>query len=90
MTRELLAAASDDLNAAADASDDDGVRDRLAEQADALSKLADAERGPDHGRLDRHMNILAEIAETTEGDVSERVTAARDKVFEYRKGVEGV
>ncbi|MDS0296050.1 DUF7553 family protein [Halogeometricum luteum] len=82
-----LTAASEKLRSAAEAADGE-TRDRLTEQADALAELAESE--PDHGRLDRHMNILAEIARETEGEVSDRTTAARDHVFEYRKGVEGV
>ena len=89
MERNELRAASEELRAAAEAADGD-VRNRLTEQADALADLVDSERGPDHGRLDRHMNILAEIARETTGEVSEHTTAARDHVFEYRKGVEGV
>ena len=82
-----LTAASEELRSAAEMADGE-ASERLTEQADALAALVDSE--PDHGRLDRHMNILSEIARETSGEVSQRTQAARDHVFEYRKGVEGV
>ncbi|ELZ30843.1 hypothetical protein C474_10291 [Halogeometricum pallidum JCM 14848] len=89
MSQDELTAASEELRSAAEAADGE-TQDRLTEQAEALAELAMSDRDPDHGRLDRHMNILSEIARETSGEVSERTQAARDHVFEYRKGVEGV
>jgi uncharacterized protein YjbJ (UPF0337 family) len=89
MARDLLEAASDDLTAAAESAEGD-LRERIEGQAETLSKLASADRGPDHGRLARHMNALAEIADRSDGDVREKVESARDKVSEYREGVAGV
>ncbi|ADQ65805.1 hypothetical protein C499_11391 [Halogeometricum borinquense DSM 11551] len=89
MTRELLSAASEELSDAADTAEDE-LRERISDQADALAALAEADRGPDHGRLARHMNALSEIAEQASEDIEERVESARDKVSEYREGVEGV
>lgn len=89
MSQDELTAASEELREAADAADGE-TRERLTDQADALAELADSDRAPDHGRLDRHMNILSEIGRETSGEVSERAQTARDHVFEYRKGVEGV
>lgn len=89
MSRELLAEASDELNEAAESAGDD-LRDRIASQAEMLSTLAEADHDPDHGRLARHMNTLAELAEDATGDVRDHVVSAREKVSEYREGVEGV
>jgi hypothetical protein len=89
MPREELQAASDDLRAAAEAASGE-LQSRIYDQSNQLAELAAAERGPDHGRLDRHMNILAEIAEETEGDVKSHVESARENVREYRTGVAGI
>ncbi|MGM0592198.1 MAG: DUF7553 family protein [Halobacteriota archaeon] len=89
MTREQLQSASDEARQAAELADGD-VQQRLYDQSDQLATLASADRDPDHGRLDRHMNILAEIAGHVDDEVAERVTAARDSVSAFRETVEGV
>jgi hypothetical protein len=89
MPREELQTASDELRRAAEDADGD-LRERIYEQSNQLAELATRERGPDHGRLDRHMNALGEIADDLDGDARERVLDARDQVREYRTGVEGV
>ena len=89
MAREELQSASDELRQAAEATDGD-TQKRIYEQSNQLATLATRDEGPDHGRLDRHMNALMEIADGLDGDARERVLAARDQVREYRTGVEGV
>ncbi|MFC7205071.1 hypothetical protein ACFQJC_16250 [Haloferax namakaokahaiae] len=89
MTRQELQTASKLLKDAAEQTTGD-VQERLYEQSDQIAKLATREEGPDHGRLDRHMNVLHDLAGKTEGDVSETVTEARSQLFEYRKSVPGV
>ncbi|MFC6827093.1 DUF7553 family protein [Halopelagius fulvigenes] len=89
MAHEELQTASDELRAAAEAASGD-LQSRLYDQSNQLADLAAAERGPDHGRLARHMNALTEIAEETDGEVKERVESAYDHVKEYRSGVSGV
>lgn len=89
MVRQQLREASELLREASERADDD-LKERLYEQSDQLARLATRERDPDHGRLDRHMNALYEIAEETDGDLSTSVREARDAVGEYRKTVEGV
>jgi hypothetical protein len=89
MTREELQAASDDLRSAAEAASGE-LQSRIYDQSNQLAELAAAERGPDHGRLDRHMNILSEIAEETDDEVKQHVVSAREHVKEYRTGVSGV
>ena len=89
MTRDELQTASDELRQAAESASDE-LGERLHDQSNQLARLATAERGPDHGRLDRHMNALSEMTEQAEGEVREHIQAAREQVKEYRKGVEGV
>lgn len=93
MSRDHLETASELL---ADASDraggenDDDLAERLQTQADAVLALANRDRGPDHGRLDRHMHALGELRDDASGDVADTIDRALDEVREYRKGVEGV
>ncbi|WP_410766103.1 hypothetical protein [Haloferax sp. DFSO60] len=89
MTREELQTASKLLKDAAEQTTGD-VQERLYEQSDQIAALATRDQGPDHGRLDRHMNVLHDLANELDGDVSEKVAEARSQLFEYRKGVPGV
>ena len=89
MAREELQAASDELRQAAEEIDGE-LRERVYQQSNQLAKLATRDRGPDHGRLDRHMNALSEIADELDGESRAVVRSAREHVKEYRKGVEGV
>lgn len=89
MAHEELQAASDDLRAAAEEASGE-LQSRIYDQSNQLAELATAERGPDHGRLARHMNALTEIADEADGDVKQRVESAYENVKEYRSGVSGV
>jgi len=89
MSKELLEAASQRLRDASEAASGD-VQQRIYDQSDALATLAASDRTPDHGRLARHMNTLAELADETEGTAHEAVVDARSKVSAFREGVEGV
>jgi hypothetical protein len=86
MTREQLRTASEALERAADAVDEE-YRDRIESQAASLSDLATRERGPDHGRLARIDRILTELIEATGND---DIRTARSEVRSYRETVEGV
>ncbi|WP_135821945.1 DUF7553 family protein [Halostella litorea] len=90
MVREELQRASDRLREASEAADEDEVRDRLYDQSDEFARLATADRGPDHGRLARHENILAEIRKNANDAVGEHIDAAKDAITEYRKDLPGV
>ena len=90
MSHELLQEASERLRQAAEATSGEDVQRRVYDQSDALATLASRDRTPDHGRLARHMNVLAELAEETDGAAHEAVVDARSKVSEFREGVEGV
>jgi hypothetical protein len=89
MARDELQAASEHLRTAAETATGD-LRERILRQADQLSDLAEADRGPDHGRLARHMAALAEIADAADDGVEPHVRSAREAVSSYREGVAGV
>lgn len=86
MTRDELVTASETLEQAATDVEAEH-RERIEEQAESLMQLAERDRGPDQGRLDRHMNILTEIHDSTGNDDVER---ALEHVREYRTDVSGV
>ncbi|MFC4541002.1 hypothetical protein ACFO5R_03545 [Halosolutus amylolyticus] len=89
MTREHLTDAAESLRTAAEAASDNAA-DRLESQADQFETLADADRGPDHGKLARHEHVLTEIADEEGGNVADHVDTALDSVRAYRETVEGV
>lgn len=64
--------------------------ERLDTFADRLRSMADADRGPDHGRLDRLMHGLREVDDELGGSQSEAVQSALGRVRSYRETVEGV
>lgn len=90
MTREELAAASEVLRTASDGASNEAARERLADQADQLAALADADRGPDHGRLARHEHALGEIKALLGPGEEGYVDEALDEMRAYRETVEGV
>lgn len=90
MVREELQAASEALRQAAEATDNEELEERVYNQSLELAELATAERGPDHGRLDRHRNVLLDIKETANADVADLVEEAMEGIRSYREGVSGV
>jgi len=90
MPREKLRDASALISDAADAASDPDGAQRLREQADEFAAHADAESGPDHGRLARHERILADVADDEGGEVAEKVDAAVDAIHAYRETIDGV
>lgn len=86
MPRDELVTASETLEQAATDVEAE-YRERIEEQSESLMQLAERDRGPDQGRLDRHMNILTEIHDATGNEDVER---ALEHVREYRTGVSGV
>jgi hypothetical protein len=90
MTRDELAEASDSLEAAADVCTDDDARERLTDIAGQLDRLAEAERGPDHGRMARWQTALNELKETAGEDAVEDIENAKSLISTYREGVAGV
>ncbi|MFC7026435.1 hypothetical protein ACFQJ5_00590 [Halomicroarcula sp. GCM10025324] len=90
MTRDELATASDLLESAADDTENDDARERLASLADQLERLATADRGPDHGRLARIQSALADLEAGDGADVAATLEDADDQLNEYRSDLEGV
>lgn len=89
MTRERLRTAGELLaDASRDADADLG--ERIGGLADQLDDLADADRGPDHGRIARLENALDEIEAQLDGDARENVQEAHEHLSEYRSTVSGV
>jgi len=90
MTREQLAAAAETLGAAADAASDASIADGLAEQADQFAMLAEADRGPDHGRLARHDRVLSNLAADADPETADAIESALEDIRAYRSTIEGV
>lgn len=89
MVRDELQQASDTLREASELVDEE-TQKRLYDQSNQLAELATRDTDPDHGRLDRHMNVLHELGSELDGEASELVQSARHSVKEYRKTVPGV
>jgi len=90
MPREQLQAASEALRNASEQTTDSALQKRLHEQSDQFARLATADRGPDHGRLARHLNVLSEIRESLDGDAAALVDDAEEAITAYRETVDGV
>lgn len=86
MTREKLVTASKTLEQAATGAHE-RHRQRIEEQSDQIMQLAERDQDPDHGRLDRHMNVLRELHDETDNPDVER---AYERIREYRRSVSGV
>lgn len=89
MTHEELVRAAELLETAADDASGD-ASERLAEQARQLASLAERDRRPDHGRLDRHQQALRDLAGIVEEDTAERIEDAIGLISKYRESVPGV
>ncbi|WP_181686914.1 DUF7553 family protein [Halorhabdus salina] len=88
MTRTELKTASEILESAADSAGDNA--DRLADLADQLDQLAEADRGPDHGRMARIQTALDEIQQETDDETAATIEDARTEISDYRATVDGV
>ncbi len=89
MPRTELATAGDLLASAAEDAGPD-ARETLTDIADQLRRLADADRGPDHGRLAR-IEAKLDTVQTSESDeVAVAIDEALDEIHAYRETVEGV
>lgn len=89
MTREELSQASEALERAAEDTDGEAA-EKLREQARQLASLAEAERGPDHGRLARHQAALRDVKGTVDRAVGDRIDEANDLINAHRETLEGV
>ncbi|NHN61447.1 MULTISPECIES: hypothetical protein [Halorussus] len=88
--RTHLRTAADELDELAGTVSNEDAADRLDGLADRLTSMADADRGPDHGSLDRLTHNLREVREDLDDEAAETVDAALGRVREYRETVEGV
>jgi len=89
MSRNELATAGDLLaSAAEDASPD--ARETLTELAGQLRRLADADHGPDHGRLARIEAKLDDVQTSESDEVAVAIDEALDGIHAYRETIEGV
>jgi hypothetical protein len=88
MSQEKLREAGEILRAAIESVEGESA-DRLQTQADALTKHAAAERGPDHGQVARHQEKLREIKAEASA-VAGEIDRAYALLNEYRETIEGV
>lgn len=88
MTHQELLDAAEVLRDAVAVAPDDGLADRLRDQADQLETLAG--RDPDHGRMARHESKLHDVADDGGAEVGDAVEEALSLVHQYRETVEGV
>lgn len=89
MGRDTLAKAAAALESAADAAGGEAA-DRLRRQAEQLASLAEADRGPDHGRLARHQEIIRDVKAGVDDGVADSIDEAYALINEYRSTLEGV
>lgn len=82
MASEALERAADDAGGEA--------AEALREQARQLASLAEADRGPDHGRLARHQAALRDVRADVDDDVGARIDEANDRINAHRETLEGV
>jgi len=89
MSREELSTAGDLLASAAGAASPEAA-ESLRELADQLHRLADADRGPDHGRLARIEAKLDDVQTGESDDVAVTIDEALDEIHAFRETIEGV
>jgi len=89
MNRDELERAAALLEEAAEDAADEAA-EAIRTQAEQLRSLVERERGPDHGRLDRHQQALRDIEASVDENVSERIDEANALITEYRMTLEGV
>jgi predicted nucleic acid-binding Zn-ribbon protein len=88
--RTELRNAAEKLSEARERTSNPDAGDRLDSLAEQVEKLADAERGPDHGRLARLEHNLAEVQEDLDAEAADLVDEALSHERAYRETVEGV
>lgn len=88
--RSDLRDAADELQTARERASDPETAERLDRSTDQIRKMLDADRGPDHGRLDRLMHTLRDVETDLDGEAAEAVGSALEHVRSYRETVDGV
>ena len=89
MARDELTEAAELLEQAADEAGGE-AGESLSEQASQLAALAERDRGPDHGRLDRHQQALRDAKAEVDDAVAARIDEANALITDYRKTLPGV
>lgn len=88
--KDELRDAIDELQDARRLADDPETAERIDSSVDQLQRMLDADRDPDHGRLDRLMHDLRDVETDLDGDTAEAVESTLAHVQAYRETVEGV
>lgn len=88
--RSELREAASKLESVREDSSDSEIGERLETLTAQVEKMADADRGPDHGQLDRLMHNLREVAGDLDSENAAGVNDALEHVRSYRETVEGV
>lgn len=88
-TTNELRAAAESIDAARERAPETAA-DRLDGFAERVRKMADADRGPDHGALARLEHGLQDVSKDLDDEGAEAVDAALDHVRAYRATVDGV
>ncbi|MFC4439712.1 MULTISPECIES: DUF7553 family protein [Natrialbaceae] len=79
----------DELEKAAKAADDDGLRDDLREQVDAFEDYTIGDHEPDHAILDEHLNRLRQLSQAaSDATTKDRIENALETAEDYREGVD--
>lgn len=82
--------AAESLDSAREHTENAAAADRLDGFADRVRKMADADRGPDHGSLARLEHGLQDVRSDLGEEAAEAVDAALSHARAYRETVEGV
>lgn len=90
MTRTKLTTASEHLESAATATDNEAASDRLSELANQVATLVENESEADHGRIARIQAAIDELKSDVSDDVAATISDARDELSAYRETLEGV
>ncbi len=90
MSKEALATAGDLLASASEDATDADAGETLSDLADQLHTLADADHGPDHGRLARIEAKLDDVQTAETDEVAVTIDEALDEIHSFRETIEGV
>lgn len=95
MTDEDLREVSELLTMAAENILDSDAETRLDDLADQFERIAEAERGPDHGRMVRLQRAIDELQDTASDQAQMALIAARaiedadEELVSYREEMDG-
>lgn len=90
VSTEQLRKAADRLESAREYTDDPETDERLVNYAERLRKMADADHGPDHGRLDRLTHNVRDLEDDLEAEGTNTLEQVVAHINAYRETVDGV